>query len=162
MQRQHRSRGFTLIELMIVVSVIGILASFAAPRFTRAAARAQRSEMLGVLEKMRTHFIHKYRSNGSFGDPSAPVQENPDPVTHPLGQIAEWDSTRAGWVDYPFPPNGALRMRYVYLISGGSGDHLTLQARGRFPGLDTDYLYTETWVGDRLLDDLQPVEFPQF
>ena len=43
---RRRDRGFTLVELMIVVGVIGVIASLAIPNYLRFTARSSRSEML--------------------------------------------------------------------------------------------------------------------
>jgi type IV pilus assembly protein PilA len=50
----QRSRGFTLIELMIVVAIIGILASIAIPSFMRFQARARQSEVSTQLKSLFT------------------------------------------------------------------------------------------------------------
>lgn len=49
----HRSqKGFTLIELMIVVVIIGILAALAIPRFMRATTKSKQSEAKNILKQI--------------------------------------------------------------------------------------------------------------
>ncbi len=45
-------KGFTLIELMIVVVIIGILAALAIPRFMRATTKSKQSEAKAVLKQI--------------------------------------------------------------------------------------------------------------
>ena len=51
----HKSqKGFTLIELMIVVVIIGILAALAIPRFMRATTKSKQSEAKQILKQVYT------------------------------------------------------------------------------------------------------------
>jgi prepilin-type N-terminal cleavage/methylation domain-containing protein len=52
--KRRQSNGFTLIELMIVVAIIGILASIAIPSFLRLQARARQSEAATNLKSLFT------------------------------------------------------------------------------------------------------------
>ena len=49
--------GFTLIELMIVVIVVGILAAAAIPIYSRVMDRARASEGKALLGTIRTHYL---------------------------------------------------------------------------------------------------------
>jgi prepilin-type N-terminal cleavage/methylation domain-containing protein len=54
MSRRGQPRGFTLIELMIVVAIIGVLASIAIPSFVRMQARARQAEVSTNLKALYT------------------------------------------------------------------------------------------------------------
>ena len=64
--RNLKQGGFTLIELMIVVAIIGVLASIAVPQYQNYTARAQASEGLSVTAGMRADIAEQYSLNGRF------------------------------------------------------------------------------------------------
>jgi len=59
-------KGFTLIELMIVVAIIGILAAVAIPAYGDYTARAQAAEAFTLMDGVKTPLTELYTSTGDF------------------------------------------------------------------------------------------------
>jgi type IV pilus assembly protein PilA len=74
----HNQKGFTLIELMIVVVIIGILAALAIPRFMQATTKSKQSEAKQLLKQIYTmqrayrQEFDTYACNGLSGSAAAP------------------------------------------------------------------------------------------
>lgn len=64
-------RGFTLIELMIVVAIIGVLASIAIPQYQNYTARAQVSEAFNLASAYKTTMSEYYAIRGRFPNSNA-------------------------------------------------------------------------------------------
>lgn len=62
-----RQIGFTLIEVMIVVAIIGILASVAYPSYTDYVRRGQVTEAFTQLSTWRTKMEQYYQDNRNYG-----------------------------------------------------------------------------------------------
>ena len=59
-------KGFTLIELMIVVAIIGILAAIAIPAYQNYTIRAQITEGLNLADGWKTAIAEYYANSGSW------------------------------------------------------------------------------------------------
>jgi prepilin-type N-terminal cleavage/methylation domain-containing protein len=75
---KKNKKGFTLIELMVVIVIIGILAALAIPKFTNASAKAKWSEVPTVLASYDNAQLARLAETGTLGDVGVLVFEQPD------------------------------------------------------------------------------------
>jgi len=68
--RRNRRGGFTLVELMIVVAIIGVISSIAIPSMQDSARRARRSEaflnLKGIYTAQKIYFTEEGRYGSTF------------------------------------------------------------------------------------------------
>jgi type IV pilus assembly protein PilA len=73
-------KGFTLIELMIVVAIIGILAAIAIPAYQNYTIRAQVTEGLSLADGWKTGVAEFYAQNGTFPTSCSVTGDAPNSV----------------------------------------------------------------------------------
>lgn len=61
----NRQRGFTVVELMIIVTIISILAVIAMPAYLEYATRSKVGEAMGFLAEAKTSVTESFYSNGN-------------------------------------------------------------------------------------------------
>ena len=67
-QINHAQKGFTLIELMIVVAIIGILAAVAIPQYQDYTARTQVSRVVGEVNALKSNAESIFNNGGQVGN----------------------------------------------------------------------------------------------
>lgn len=76
MHRENPRGGFTLIEIMVVVIIIGILASLALANYVRTVEKSRTSEAKNILGTIRTAELAYFLENGIYTTSLADLQMN--------------------------------------------------------------------------------------
>ncbi len=120
-----REQGFTLIEMLITVAIIGILAAIAVPSFSSYLKRARTSEAYTFIGEIRQR-QESYRAefNQYCSAPAAntmlPAGAAATPAGAPDEDLHGWPSPAGTWDLLGARPDGAVRFRYA-VESGGPG-----------------------------------------
>lgn len=104
----ERQRGFTLLEMMVVVAIIAVLAGILIPNFTRARAQAATSACMANEKSIATALELYYTDNQKY-PPSADVDST-------------FVQTMSGYMNQiPVDPAAGTGSYYKYTLSNQSG-----------------------------------------
>jgi prepilin-type N-terminal cleavage/methylation domain-containing protein len=119
MRKIRNRKGFTLIELMIVVVIIGILAAIAIPKFSKASDRAKEKEADGIIKQVYTLQSTYHAQHGIFatsvGDLETVGFEEPTNLKHYTFNTAVDDAT---YCLTKIPANATHNDRCIVLLTG--------------------------------------------
>ena len=87
---KHINAGFTLIELMIVVAIIGILAAIAIPQYNNYIARTQVAEAMSLIAPVKIGLAEHFESTGDFPADGSTSIIGPSGISGEYVSSVEW------------------------------------------------------------------------
>lgn len=145
MNQVSYSRGFTLIELMIVIAILGVLAAVAMPNFLKFMMRAKTTEATMSVRKLFDGSVAYYLTDryGPTGTPipnQFPSSVGPMPNPATLGPtkvvtgVELWDA-QPSWIALNFAIEDAHYFAYQYRSDGeNDASNFTAYAFGNLDG----------------------------
>ncbi|WP_374592286.1 type II secretion system protein [Aquabacterium sp.] len=120
-KRKRKGKGFTLIELMVVLAIVGLLSAIVAPRYFKSVDRAREATLRTSLNVMRDAIDKFAADKGRYPESldelaqARYIREVPeDPIT----------GRRDSWLMLPPPPTSSVPGQMADVRSGAAGEGL--------------------------------------
>jgi type II secretion system protein G len=113
-----RANGFTLIELIVVMAIIGLLVSIAAPRYFNSIERARETALVTSLRVMRQAIDQFSADRGRYPESLEELVAARYLRSMPDDPVV---GRRDAWVAVEPPPNSSLTGRLGDVRSGAAG-----------------------------------------
>ena len=81
MHNRNPSKGFTVIEMLIVVAIIGLLSAIALPNYNEYVLKGKLAEAYSNLTTLQTKMEQYYQDNRKYGDAAAVLANCPTAAT---------------------------------------------------------------------------------
>ena len=138
--------GFTLIEIMVVIVILGILATLIIPRFMGREEEARRTMARVQMESMETALKLYKLDNGVYPSTEQGLQALVEPPT--IGQVPrKW--REGGYLEKSRVPKDPWDNDYIYLSPGVHGDFdLISYGADREPGGEGNNKDINNWESE--------------
>jgi len=94
----NRPKGFSLVELAVVVIIIGVLAAFGVPRMLQAVERSKASEAFGYLSSIRSAQERYQAREGTYAAELTDLDvDQTDPKYFDVGEITIEEGVENAW-----------------------------------------------------------------
>jgi general secretion pathway protein G len=139
--------GFTLVEILIVVVILGILAAIVIPQFTDASTQAKESALASDIQMMRSQLeLYKIQHNDNLPDCT-------NQTTFEACMLAQTD--QYGAVGTDFGPYMGKTPSNPF-VSGDATDDITFAASGTVPSDGSTGWWMRTDTGEFRANDTDP------
>lgn len=125
MKIEKHQKGFTLIELMIVLAIIGILAAIALPQYQTYMTRAKLVEVITALDANKIAVSEVYQSAGAFpATTAAPISNTVPTNAKYIAQVSynQASGTAAGVVMKVVGTTSAMDGHFIGIFGVGNAD----------------------------------------
>ena len=124
-QARPHTKGFTLLELALVLALIGLLISICGPNYSRVLLRGRTMEARAMLDAIAAAERAHFRDHGSY------LACAPSSAAVPKGTRGAFDLAAPGWRDLGVRAEGPVYYKYQVKLDGAG---FVAQAEGDLDG----------------------------